>query len=335
MEVTQKERHGVLFYSCDEMEQVGFAHGFSTRVGGVSPAPWDSLNLGAGRGDEPERVSENFRRFCHAIGADPDTLVKNHQIHSDVVRQVGWGDQVSFPGEGGQMEADGLITGEKGLSLCIFTADCIPVLLCDPVKRVALWEQNFTPVDVDGRILIRAPFHASQPGYELEVVVMPRMAFGSGHHATTCLVASALCDLSLTGKRGLDMGCGTGVLAIVAAKRGAATVDAVDIDEWAEANCRENAAANGLAERIAPMLGDVSRIAGRKYDFIAANINRNILTMDMPAYAEALDTGGDLLMSGFLEEDVPVIEARARACGLEPVEVRRRDGWAMVHVKKA
>ena len=81
----------------------------------------------------------------------------------------------------------------------------------------ALWEQNFTPVDVDGRILIRAPFHASQPGYELEVVVMPRMAFGSGHHATTCLVASALCDLSLTGKRGLDMGCGTGVLAIVAA----------------------------------------------------------------------------------------------------------------------
>lgn len=137
MEVTQKERHGVLFYSCDEMEQAGFAHGFSTRVGGVSPAPWDSLNLGAGRGDEPERVSENFRRFCHAIGADPDTLVKNHQIHSDVVRQVGWGDQVSFPGEGGQMEADGLITGEKGLSLCIFTADCIPVLLCDPVKRVA------------------------------------------------------------------------------------------------------------------------------------------------------------------------------------------------------
>ena len=199
----------------------------------------------------------------------------------------------------------------------------------------ALWEQNFTPVDVDGRILIRAPFHAPQQGYELEVVVMPRMAFGSGHHATTCLVASALCDLPLEGKRGLDMGCGTGVLAIIAAKRGAATVDAVDIDEWAEANCRENAAANGLAERIVPMLGDAGRIAGRKYDFIAANINRNILTMDMPAYAEALDTGGDLLMSGFLEEDVPVIEARARACGLDPIEVRMRDGWAMVHVKKA
>ena len=176
----------------------------------------------------------------------------------------------------------------------------------------ALWEQNFTPVDVDGRILIRAPFHASQPGYELEVVVMPRMAFGSGHHATTCLVASALCDLSLTGKRGLDMGCGTGVLAIVAAKRGAATVDAVDIDEWAEANCRENAAANGLAERIAPMLGDVSRIAGRKYDFIAANINRNILTMDMPAYAVVK---GDARVQAIAASSILAKVHRDRLCG--------------------
>ena len=207
-------------------------------------------------------------------------------------------------------------------------------LSIEPQNWNALWESNFTPVEVDGRLTIRAPFHAPA-ATEAEVVIMPKMSFGTGHHATTCLVASALCDLPLEGKRGLDMGCGTGVLAIVAAKRGAATVDAVDIDEWAEANCRENAAANGLAERIAPMLGDVSRIAGRKYDFIAANINRNILTMDMPAYAEALDTGGDLLMSGFLEEDVPVIEARARACGLDPIEVRMRDGWAMVHVKKA
>lgn len=199
----------------------------------------------------------------------------------------------------------------------------------------ALWERNFTPVDVDGRVLIRAPFHESRPGYEMEAVVMPRMAFGSGHHATTCLMVSALCDLPLAGRRGLDMGCGTGVLAIVAAGRGAASVDAVDIDEWAEANCRENAAANALGDRIVPMLGDVRRVAGRTYDFIAANINRNILTVDMPAYADLLVTGGDLLMSGFLEEDVPVVEARARACGLEPVGVRRRDGWAMVHVRKA
>ena len=163
---------------------------------------------------------------------------------------------------------------------------------------------------------------------------MPRMAFGSGHHATTCLMVGALCDLPLEGRRGLDMGCGTGVLAIVAVKRGARSVDAVDIDSWAETNCRENVASNGLSDRITPMLGDVRCIAGRKYDFIAANINRNILTMDMPAYADALEPGGDLLMSGFLEEDIPVIESRARACGLEPVGSRLRDGWALVWVKK-
>lgn len=205
----------------------------------------------------------------------------------------------------------------------------------EPQNWNALWEQHFTPVEVDGKLLIRAPFHDPRPEFGLEAIVTPRMAFGSGHHATTCLVASALYDLPLAGKRGLDMGCGTGVLSIVAAKRGAAAVDAVDIDEWAEANCRENVATNGLDGIVVPLLGDIRRIVGRKYDFIAANINRNILTMDMPAYADALAAGGDLLMSGFLEEDIPTIAAKAGACGLTPVETRLRDGWAMVHVKKS
>ena len=199
----------------------------------------------------------------------------------------------------------------------------------------AVWESNFPPVDVEGRLLIRAPFHEPAPAGVMEVVVMPKMSFGTGHHATTWLVSRAVLDLGVAGRRGLDMGSGTGVLSIVAAKCGAAHVDAVDIDEWAYENCVENIRANGVETRVTPLLGDIGAIAGRRYDFIAANINRNILTMDMPAYAEALDTGGDLLMSGFLEEDVPVIEARARACGLDPIEVRMRDGWAMVHVKKA
>ena len=116
--------------------------------------------------------------------------------------------------------------------------------------------------------------------------------------------------------RGLDMGSGTGVLAIVAAKCGAAHVDAVDIDDWADANCRENVAANGVADRVSPMLGDVRRIAGRRYDFILANINRNILAADMPAYAAALAAGGDLVMSGFLEADLPAIAGR-RARGAD------------------
>ena len=168
----------------------------------------------------------------------------------------------------------------------------------------------------------------------MEVVLMPKMSFGTGHHATTWLMSRAVLDLGVAGRRGLDMGSGTGVLAIVAAKCGAEHVDAVDIDDWADENCRENVAANGVAERIEPMLGDVRRIAGRHYDFILANINRNILMADMPAYAATLSAGGDLVMSGFLEADVPAVTERAAELGMECVSVARRDGWMAVHVRK-
>ena len=198
----------------------------------------------------------------------------------------------------------------------------------------AVWESNFPAVDVEGRLLIRAPFHDPAPEGVMEVVVMPKMSFGTGHHATTWLVSRAVLDLGVAGRRGLDMGSGTGVLSIVAAKCGAEHVDAVDIDDWADANCRENIAANGVADRITPMLGDVRRIAGRHYGFILANINRNILLADMPVYAAALDAGGDLVMSGFLEPDVPAITACAEKLGLRPVATAVKEGWVTVHVRK-
>lgn len=137
MEITRYERHGVLFDSCAAMEEAGFPNGFSTRVGGVSPPPWDSLNLGASCGDQPERVAENFRRFCGAVGTDADALVKNHQVHGDLVRPVTRADVLPSPGAPGTVEADGLITRTPGLCLTVFSADCIPVLLCDPRKKVA------------------------------------------------------------------------------------------------------------------------------------------------------------------------------------------------------
>ena len=172
----------------------------------------------------------------------------------------------------------------------------------------AVWESNFPAVDVEGRLLIRAPFHDPAPEGVMEVVVMPKMSFGTGHHATTWLVSRAVLDLGVAGRRGLDMGSGTGVLAIVAA--------------------------NGVADRITPMLGDVRRIAGRHYGFILANINRNILLADMPVYAAALDAGGDLVMSGFLEPDVPAITACAEKLGLRPVATAVKEGWVTVRVRK-
>ena len=198
----------------------------------------------------------------------------------------------------------------------------------------AVWESNFPPVDVEGRLLIRAPFHEPAPAGVMEVVVMPKMSFGTGHHATTWLVSRAVLDLGVAGRRGLDMGSGTGVLSIVAAKCGAAHVDAVDIDDWADENCRENVAANGVADRVEPMLGDVGRIAGRRYDFILANINRNVLVADMPAYAAALVPGGDLVMSGFLEADTAAVTQAAAEQGMETVAAETREGWMMIRVKK-
>ena len=198
----------------------------------------------------------------------------------------------------------------------------------------ALWESNFEPVDVDGRIYIRAPFHAKPAGDAMDIVIMPKMSFGTGHHATTHLMSATLADLDLTGLHGLDMGSGTGVLAIIAVLRGATHLDAVDIDEWADENCRENIATNGVADHITPILGDASAIEGRHYDFILANINRNILLADMPRYEATLATGGTLLMSGILEFDIEAITARAEALGMQVVETRLRNGWAMVRVQK-
>lgn len=198
----------------------------------------------------------------------------------------------------------------------------------------ALWESNFTPVDVDGRIYIRAPFHPAAPAGTMEVIIMPKMSFGTGHHATTCLVSTYLLELDLKQKLGLDMGSGTGVLSIVAVKCGARAVDAVDIDTWADENCRENILTNGVAEQITPILGDVRAVAGRTYDFVAANINRNILTTDMEAYAAAMRPGADLVMSGFLEADIPIIRASAEGAGLRFCSQKLRDGWAAVHVCK-
>lgn len=198
----------------------------------------------------------------------------------------------------------------------------------------ALWESNFEPVDVDGRIYIRAPFHASPANDAMEVVIMPKMSFGTGHHATTHLMSAAITELAVEGKEGLDMGSGTGVLAIIAAMRGAAHLDAVDIDEWADENCRENILTNGVADRITPILGDASAIEGRHYDFILANINRNILLADMPRYDAALNAGGTLLMSGILECDIPAIVERAEGLGMRFVDSKLRNGWAVVRVEK-
>lgn len=198
----------------------------------------------------------------------------------------------------------------------------------------ALWESNFPPVEVDGVVAIRAPFHEPYPDYRFDIVITPKMSFGTGHHATTYLMSRTTASRDFTGKRVLDMGSGTGVLAIIAAKCGAEAVDAVDIDEWAYENCVENCAENGVGDKVAAYLGDVRQIHGKKYDAILANINRNILLGDMPHYVESLNEGGELIMSGILEGDISTIRSRAEGLGLTFVNSDLKDEWAVVVTKK-
>lgn len=204
----------------------------------------------------------------------------------------------------------------------------------EAVNWNAVWESNFDPVDVEGRCYIRAPFHAPSEATELEVVIMPKMSFGTGHHSTTHLMSAAVMDMECQGLTGLDMGSGTGVLAIIAAKRGATSVDAVDIDQWAYENAVENIAANGVEGIVHPILGDVKAVEGRNYDFILANINLNILLRDMPAYSAMLQAGGQIFFSGIFETDIPALSARATEQGLEVTGNTAREGWACMAARK-
>ncbi|MBQ5619034.1 MAG: 50S ribosomal protein L11 methyltransferase [Alistipes sp.] len=196
------------------------------------------------------------------------------------------------------------------------------------------WESGFDPVYVDGEqpILIRAAHHAAPDAGEIDVVIAPRMSFGTGHHATTALMSQTIARMGVEGERGLDMGCGTGVLAIVALKCGAREMVAVDIDDWACDSCRDSMALSGVEMDV--RCGSIDVVAGEKFDFVLANINRNILVQMMPSFADALTSGGRLLMSGFLGEDVPIIEASAAEHGFVVEHVAERDGWMVVQCKK-
>ena len=196
------------------------------------------------------------------------------------------------------------------------------------------WESGFEPVHVEGEraICIRAVHHAEPAAGVIDVVIAPRMSFGTGHHATTALMSQTIAQMGVEGRRGLDMGCGTGVLAIVALRCGASDMVAVDIDDWACDSCRDSMALSGVEMDV--RCGSIDVVAGEKFDFVLANINRNILVMMMPSFAEALSTDGQLLMSGFLAEDVPVIKASAEEHGFCVEHTAQREGWMVVQCKK-
>ena len=187
------------------------------------------------------------------------------------------------------------------------------------------WEKNFSPIIVEDLCTVRANFHPV-PNTRYDIVITPKMSFGTGHHETTYMMLQQLLPLSLEGAKVLDMGCGTGILAIMAALRGAHDITAIDIDPWCVENATENVQQNNCSF-ITIKEGDVSLIAGEQYNLILANINRNILLSDIPAYTQALLPQGLLLVSGFYEEDLPAIKEKCQKVGLTYLSHIERNRW--------
>lgn len=193
------------------------------------------------------------------------------------------------------------------------------------------WEKNyFQPIVFENRCVVHSSFHHDYPSAEYDIVIDPRMAFGTGHHETTSSIISELLEADLKGKSVLDMGCGTSILAILASMRGANPVTAIDIDDWCVNNSKDNIALNHI-HNITVELGDANLLKGRKaFDVIIANINRNILLADLPHYAACMHPGSEIFMSGFYIQDIPFIREKAESLGMEFVHHREKNNWAAV-----
>ncbi len=196
----------------------------------------------------------------------------------------------------------------------------------------AEWEKNFNPIQVDDLVSIRAPFHEN-PNLPYDIVIEPKMSFGTGHHETTHMMVQHLINLDVEGKKVLDMGCGTGILAIFAEMKGAQPIDAVDIDPWCYENSLENVERNNC-KHISVYEGEASLLEGRNYDVIIANINRNILLNDMKTYTDCLNEEGVLLLSGFYSEDIPVIDNEVSKYGLTLKNTIKRNNWVALQYQK-
>ena len=195
------------------------------------------------------------------------------------------------------------------------------------------WEKNFNPIQVDGLVSVRAPFHEN-PSLKFDIVIEPKMSFGTGHHETTHMMIQHLLALDLENKKVLDMGCGTGILAIFAEMKGAQPTDAIDIDSWCYQNSIENVQRNGC-KHITVLEGDSSLLKGKKYDVIIANINRNILLSDMKTYTDCLTSRmGILLLSGFYKDDIAIIESEVVKHGLVFDKMIQRNSWVALKYLK-
>lgn len=197
------------------------------------------------------------------------------------------------------------------------------------------WERHyFQPIVIGDQCCIHSSFHLPQKAYPYQITIDPKMAFGTGHHPTTGLILNEILSMELQNKTILDMGCGTAVLGILASMKGAASVTAIDIDEWACNNARENVRLNGM-NNINVQLGGAELLGDQSFDVIFANINRNILLRDMALYDKVLNKGGLIIMSGFYQDDIPAIRAGGEAVKWSYHSFNELNQWVAVTFHKA
>lgn len=242
--------------------------------------------------------------------------------------------------------------GSEGFNAYISTAGFSESLLIEIVSRYSskdnisykitkiphqnwneLWESNFGPISIGQKCHVRATFHRAQPDFTYEIVIDPKMAFGTGHHQTTSLVMEMMLEEDFREKKVLDMGCGTAILGILARKMGADTVVAIDNDDVCYHSAIENSALNSCSD-IKVYCGSKEAIPDMYFDYVIANINRNILIDQMERYVPVLEKGGSLIMSGFYEEpDLSIIRDRAEQLGLKYSDHRSKENWTAAHFK--
>ena len=212
-----------------------------------------------------------------------------------------------------------------------FTSNLMPA-----VNWNAVWESQFTPIIVDGKCTIKASFHEGLRRTRYNITIDPKMAFGTGHHQTTYMMCRALLqnEEAVKGKVVMDMGCGTAILAILAAKMKAAKVYGIDIDAVAAISAYDNARLNRVGKVIETYCGDASLLQRNTYDVLLANINRNILLQDIPTYAQCLHKDGLLFVSGFYMEGMPMIIGMAQNSGLEYISHDSIDNWCCIKFQK-
>lgn len=265
--------------------------------------------------------------------------------HMDIAREILSQELADFGFESFEDTADGMFAyiSEKDYQENILSSLPLTILdlgkveyACSKIKDQNWnkeWEKNFQPVLIADKCYIRAAFHPQRVNVPYEILIAPKMAFGTGHHETTSLMIEQMLAVDFTGKQVLDMGCGTGVLAIMASRLKAKHILAIDIDEWAYQNTIENCSLN-LIENVTVKEGDIDLIANEKFDIILANINRNILLNHISQYAKTLVSGGLLFMSGIYTSDFDIIHEAARDNGLINLTLTEKNNWIALSFKR-